>query len=286
MGRSLSKISLVVLLLATICGFSQSDVSSIYNPKDYKNPEQFKNYNKRRTEVSKWQINQLKDGALMVRLSSNKTTIEILRKNKKEDLATQKEQETFAINKNIVRAFTKCYTFSKVYFFYSNSSDTLLKGAREGIFLDTNLSIDPTIKYTGKFYLIAEKDFAYSSSIGFVPEDSARSLFETGNAAKEMGVVTKNKYGHQLKEPFPYAVTAKGSPVAESVVYIQFVKPLTTVPANEVAGISKIKVTISKKYSAEKYMSYITKYNENLEKFYKSWKGFTVSDPDVRPFLY
>lgn len=286
MVPSLNKILAAAFFFITTLVLSQSDVSGIYNPKDYKNDEQFRNFNKRRQAVSRWQINELKNGALMVRLSSNRKTIEILRKNKQEDLATQKEQETFAINKGIVRAFSKYYNFSKVYFFYSHSSDTLLKGAREGIFLDTNLSIDPNIKFTEKFYLIAEKDYAYSSAIGFVPEDSAKHTFETGTAAKEMGVVTKNKYGHQLKEPFPYAVVAKGSAMAETVVYIQFVKPGETVPASEVAALAKVKVSISKKYSFEKYSGYIQNYNEGLQKFYSANKGFTTNDPEMKPFLY
>ena len=273
-------------MLSSVQLFAQNDVKSIHDPKDYKNDEQFRNFNKRRQAVSKWQVNELKNGALMVRLASNKKTIEILRKNKQEDLATQKEQETFAINKGIVRAFSKYYNFSKVYFFYSHSSDTLLKGAREGIFLDTNLSVDPNIKYTEKFYLIAEKDYAYSSAIGFVPEDSAKFIFESGTAAKEMGVVTKNKYGHQLKEPFPYSVMAKGSSMAESITYIQFVKPGETVSQSEVINLAKVKVTISKKYSFEKYSGYIQSYNESLQKFYASNKGFTTDDPDMKPFLY
>ncbi|HQQ93075.1 MAG TPA: hypothetical protein PLQ93_00855, partial [Bacteroidia bacterium] len=35
---------------------------------DYKDPEQFRNYNKRRKAVAFWQIGELKNGALVVRL--------------------------------------------------------------------------------------------------------------------------------------------------------------------------------------------------------------------------
>src|SRR5690606_7913607 len=47
----------------------------------------------------------------------------------------------------------------------------------------------------------------------FVPEDSAKFVTEHGNPTLEMAVVLKNKYGHQLKKPFPYRVQRYSSVV-------------------------------------------------------------------------
>ncbi|HRD37790.1 MAG TPA: hypothetical protein PLC65_04095, partial [Bacteroidia bacterium] len=71
--------------------FAQDKNKSVYNPPDYKDNSQFEHFYKRRTAISKWQINQLKNGALVVRLHNNKKLIESLRKMGKADLATQKE---------------------------------------------------------------------------------------------------------------------------------------------------------------------------------------------------
>ena len=90
---------------------AQDKNKSVYNPKDYKDGTQFKHFYKRRNAISKWQINQLKKGALVVRLHTNQKIIEGLRKMGKADLATQKEYEMLAFNKNIVLAFRKYYTF-------------------------------------------------------------------------------------------------------------------------------------------------------------------------------
>src|SRR5258708_4131438 len=109
MVRSLSKI--IFFLLISVSGFSQTETAAdnVQRPKDYKDQDQFKHFYKRREIVAKWQINQLKNGALVVRLHTNQKLIEGLKKMGQSDLATQKEHELFAINKNIVRGLSLCY---------------------------------------------------------------------------------------------------------------------------------------------------------------------------------
>ncbi len=269
----LSKYFLIIALFVSQFCEAQNSTDAIYHPQDYKEQDQFKHFYKRREAVSKWQINQLKNGALLIRLHDSKLLIEALKKRGQNDLATQKEHEAFALNKNIVRAFTSQYKFSKVYFFYSHSSDTLLKGVRSGIFLDTNLNVDAGIKLEEKFYLIGEKDLIYSSSIGYVKEDTARFMRESGNASKEMAIVLKNKYGHQLKDPFPFCVEAKGSPSARVKEYFNY-KGAT------------IGVEIAKRNSGIKYLGYAAILNYNLKKYFEANSGYEVSDEDIKPFLY
>ncbi len=273
MARSLSKI--VFFLFISFSGFSQTgtEADNVFRPQEYKDQDQFKHFAKRREFIAKWQISQLKNGALVVRLHNNQKLLEGLRKMGNADLATQKEHEQMAINKNIVLAFTKYYSFSKVYFFYSSNSDTLLRGARSGIFLDTNLVMIPTIEMKESFYLLAESDAVYNSSIGFVREDTAKFIKETGNAAKDAAIVIKNKYGHQLKDPFPFYTTNKSTVTGTPIV-------------NILIGGKNVPVALEKKQRVERHYAYVNNLNKYFNSFYNSSKNFQVTDPELKPFLY
>ncbi|MCX7728480.1 MAG: hypothetical protein N2203_03310 [Bacteroidia bacterium] len=195
-------------------------ISNTYSQSDYGNTEQFRHFRNRRLLISNWQINQLADsGALIVRLKSNKKAIDLLKRENKLTAAKEIEKQTYQLNKLIVRAFYKHYNFSKLYFIYDYSSDSLLKGYKKGFFLDTNLNRNTDIEMKEKFYLIAEKDKIVQSSIGFVPEHEASKVSETGAPVKDVAIVIKNKYGHQLKSPFPYYI--KGQNVLKYEMYVQ-----------------------------------------------------------------
>ena len=189
-----------------LCGtdFAQIDIDGA-NSRDYKNKKQFEKFYKRKNLVGNWQINQFKKGALVVKLKTNSNLIDQLVKAGKKELAEEKRLENFIYNRTVMEAFKDKFTFCKVYFTFSHYTDSLLNGARSGIFLDSNLMEDASIVMSEKFYLIGERDRIYNSSIGFVPEDSARLVKETGNpSGYDVLAVLKNKYGHQLKKPFPY----------------------------------------------------------------------------------
>jgi hypothetical protein len=272
MARSLNNFFFFLVLLP----FVLSSQNAIGPQPDYKDQDEFKHFNKRRQAVGKWQINQLKNGALLVRLHDNHFLAEQLRKRGENDLALQKEHEAFAINKNIVRAYVRYYTFSKVYFFLSEQSDTILKGARSGVFVDTNLVIDPSITMNETFYLIAEKDEVYNSSIGFVKEDTARFIKETGNATRDVPIVVKNKYSHQLKEPFPFFVPYNAKVLTQG--------GNVTVMINFKGAV--LPVSLNKRNAPEKHYSYIQELNANFNRFYQVNKDFQVTDPKIKPFLY
>lgn len=192
----------------------------VFTQSDYINKEQFKHFRTNRILISNWQINQLADsGALVVRLKSNKKAIDALKKSNQLNTAQQIEKQTFLINKKTVSAFARYYTFSKAYFIYDYSSDSLLKDIRKGIFLDTNLQRDFKIEMKEKFYLIAEKDDVVQSSIGWVPETEANKVSETGAPIKTVAIVIKNKYGHQLKRPFPFYI--KGTYINKYDLYVK-----------------------------------------------------------------
>lgn len=313
-------IFLFFAFLFSIVSLKAQENNVIPEYKDYKDPKQFENFQKRRTFISQWQINQLKKGAIVVRLQTNQKLIEALTKAGNEKLATQKAAEQFAINKNTMFAYMEHLDFCKVYFIYSNSSDTLLKGARKGIFLDTNLAVNPNIEMTESFYLLAERDYAYNSSIGFVPEDSARFVTEQGNPIKEMAIILKNKYGHQLKKPFPYEVQGIISSFDVVLVGVTIIGAAFGIAAAPLIGIgsaaiiytvdrtllkdlknngkkSKVKVNdnenvasvkIKKEFTYEQISIAVKKLNRHLNEYYRTVPHFDTSSADKKiiPFLY
>lgn len=264
--------------------------------KDYKDPEQFDKFSKRRKLIATWQVNELKKGALVVKLKTNKMIIDALVKAGNDDLADKKKLEALAINLNISRAYRYYYSFSKIYFIYSHSSDSLLNGVRKNIFLDTNLAVDPTIEMTEKFYLLAETDDIYNSSIGFVPEDSARFVKEQGSKTTQASIVIKNKYGHQLKGPFPYKyyLTPLAKPVFSENIIINKQKLILNVTgplfkSKEISTYNgkKVKLEIPEDFTYFRMSFFVFSLNDNLHELYRLNPRPSAGQLEiVKPYLY
>ncbi len=215
--------------------------------KDFNNDSTFNHFAGYRDDVAKAQIIALKNGgALLVRLKTNLNTITKLKAAGKVDLATQIERETFLANKAIVRGFTSQFKFCPVYFFYSNYSDSVKHKNTAGIFLDTNLTVNPSIVCSAGFYLIAEQNDVYSSSIGLVTEEQAAKAIEKGTPFKAGAIVIKNRYYIQLHEPFPY---------------------------------------FEKGYKLKLYWKYVKSFNDRLQVFYAKSRGYEVK-PEIKQFVY
>lgn len=298
MAQRLNKLILVLFVFSAMCLPAQNDPTDRSAEKEYKDGEQFEKFYKRRKMIGAWQINQLKDGALIVKLKANTILINALEKKGDTKLAAEKRLETAGVNVNIMRAFLKNYNFSKVYFIYSQLADTLLKGARENIFLDTNLLVDPKIVMTEKFYLLAENDRIYNSTIGFIPEDSARVVTEKGSpTTSEEFMVIKNKYGHQLKKPFPYSSKIKaGLDKTPEVSYIMlngFSTPFNVVNLvrrKDAMSFNyngeRMEVFIQKSYLYERLMLTVQMLNENFYTYYQANPIPSRMAPALKPFLY
>lgn len=213
--------------------------------RDY-NDSSFKDFSRNRYDVAKAQINRLRHGALLVRLKTNQNTIDKLKAAGNIDLATQVARETQQNNKIIMRAYVKEFSFCPVYFFYSQYSDSVKHQHLEGIFTDTMLQVNPAIVCHADFYLVAEQNFVYSSSLGFVPLSQAPLAQERGSAVKEVAIVVKNRYFIQLHEPFPY---------------------------------------YQKGYSMKKYAGFVKAFNSKLVTFYEANAGFTAPS-EIRELVY
>jgi hypothetical protein len=309
MVRLSNKIACLFLLVFSLPLLAQQKDAATFAPNDYKDPAQFEKFKKKKNAVANWQINELKQGAIVVRLKTNKKLIDDLVAQGKTELALEKEKEQHVINANTYYAYKDYLKFCKVYFILSNSSDTLLNGARSGIFVDSTLKVNPSITMNEKFYLLAERDYGYNSSIGFVAEDTARKVVEGGNPVREMAIVLKNKYGHQLKGPFPYCVkeknfmdalyeipvnvdgTAGNNPQISYTVnrtYLEDIKERDKGKAVTVKTKGNSVAKIKKQFTYEKIALAVDELNDSLERFYRSSPKQEADkiDPSLKPFLY
>lgn len=136
------------------------------------------------------QIKDLKNGVLLVRLQTRQSQIDGLIEQGfiKEAKQVIKEQEQK--NKAIIKAFERSFNFAPVYFFYSESSEKVKKGELQGIFLNSELEIQPGLKITNENYFIAE--------MGNIWFKNYNSFFD--------GIVVMDKHFKQLDDPFPYYV--------------------------------------------------------------------------------
>lgn len=196
-----------------------------------------KSFHKQLQETSTAQINELKDGALLVRLKTNELAISALRKNGQSSQADAVEKRQAQINKNIIEAFHKEFNFCPVYFFYSNYSTTLKnKELDKVIFLNDSLQEDPAIKFKKSYFLIAE--------FGTVEQDTAkyvadRALESDGNFSVQEtktysggpsfgyeGLLIRSDKFVQLRHPFPYMVRTHDASLVKKKVVNKIVRTM------------------------------------------------------------
>jgi hypothetical protein len=162
------------------------------------------------------QINQLQNGALLVRLKTQKSTIAALRKKGKDELADKRETQQADLNREIITAFQTYFDFCPTYFFFSDCSNTVREKQFDSVdFLNHLLQIDTTIVFNKKPFLTAE--------FGTIEQDTTKYFdgyyyFQGENGLERrtryyggtnMGfgaLVIKSDQFIQLKKPFPYYV--------------------------------------------------------------------------------
>jgi hypothetical protein len=167
--------------------------------------------------VAEKQINQLKAGALLVRLQTKKNSVSALRQTGQDKLADKIETRQNEYNFSIVTAFKNNFRFCPVYFFLSDYSKYIVeKQFDKVIFLNDRLVEDTTIKFNYESFLTAE--------FGTIEQDTAKYFAYYRNESNNNEGLEKNKnyYGEpglgfsaliikseqfiQLKRPFPFYV--------------------------------------------------------------------------------
>jgi len=285
MGLLLNRFFTVLFVLCSFFGTAQEDENYDKfqerkdSEKDFQSKKDFKKYSKKAVQVSAWQIQNLKFGALVVRLQNNKRKIEAYRKVGNEKAARETIARTQYLNKVVMRSFLDKYDFSKVYFIYAQSSDSLLKGIRQGIFIDTTLKVNTSIVMNETYYLLEEPDYVYNSTIGFVKEDSAKLVTEAGARTIYAPIVIKNKYGHQLKDPFPF-YTNQFNYVKNEIFKVKC-------PVEISDGVYEdVVLELNKEYSNKLWNYYVETITKNIHGFYERYAGLQLKDPNLKPFLY
>jgi hypothetical protein len=281
MAQKLNKLCFLFFILFSIKTYSQNDGVKKPTYKDYKSDTAFKDFNKLRYKVAYAQINLLKKGALLVRLKTNNRAITKLKAAGNIDLATNLAKETELENKIVMSAYKKEFNFCPVYFFYSDFSDTIRKGILTGVFLDSNLTINPSIACKASFFLIAEQDGIYNSSLGIIPESFAKHASENGSYARDAGIVLKNKYFLQLNKPFPFfqikAGVASRSTLNEDGLYIDI--------ADVLILYRKVIRNAGDNKRMKGYRGIGAAYNRKLHSFFEEHIGAEVT-AEIKEFVY
>jgi hypothetical protein len=273
MVRSLNRIFLIVILFVWNASFAQEERSS---DKDYQNTEEFKRFRRRSLKVSSWQIQNLKFGAIVIRLQNDQRKIDgYLKVGDKKSAALVLAEAQYR-NRSIIYAALSQLDFCKVYFIFSQNSDSLLAGKRSNVFIDSSLKVQPNIVMYEKFYVILEEDFLYQTSIGFVKEDSAKYAVERGYTNGSKPFIFKNKYGHQLKTPFPYKCSTNLFFIKKVVVRERVELP------GEVPKTVKFRTVDAYKYYGSVFGNTVMQLNN----FYQKNQGEQIDDPELKPFLY
>ena len=183
---------------------------------------------------SKQYIEDLKNGVLVVRLTSNFSKINylkrILSKGKLSPRAAEKtakrihkfETEKISLGKEWMKAFSEYYDFSEVLFVFDTLSRKAIANGMQNCFLDENLNINPSIKLNNRPFLMT-----FASQV-----DS-----ENGSGAE--AIIFKNADFMPLRKPFPYYVKT----VSASYIFNKIFKP----SISERKNIERIVKTMNRK---------------------------------------
>lgn len=281
MDLKLDKLIISFFLILSVRCYSQNDGVEKPVYQDYKNDTAFRDFNKLRFKVAYAQINLLKKGALLVRLKTNNRAITKLKATGNIDLATNLAKETELENKIVMSAYRKEFNFCPVYFFYSESSDSVRKNNLTGIFLDSTLNINPSIECHATFFLIAEQDGIYNSSLGLIPQSLAKHASENGSYSRDAAIVVKNKYFLQLNKPFPF-FQIKGGDAPHSILnneglYVDIADVLTL--------YRKVSRNADDYKRMKTYRGIVASFNRKLQSFYDEHIGAELTS-EIKEFVY
>ncbi|MCO4814196.1 MAG: hypothetical protein KC454_05750 [Flavobacteriales bacterium] len=145
-------------------------------------------------KAAKEAIYTLSEGVLLVRLNFKNKEINYYEKHENTKAAERLKKEQAKHNVQIIKAFRDLYTFSPVYFFGMNDSESVLTGKFNDVtFYDDKALPSESIKLNSKDFLIAE--------FGMVERDTSNS--EGATTSLSALVVRSNDFV-QLRDPFPF----------------------------------------------------------------------------------
>ncbi len=161
-------------------------------------------------------IRELKNGILLVRLSTAEHTVAAYLKINRDDLAADAAEKNLSKNKIIAQAFKNNFTFCPVYFFFSSFSKPISIGDyNKVVVLNYNLAPDTSIHLSTTNFFIAEfaklesdtvRQWEYYTGTAIDSTGKRESRYAGGTGSNFSALVLKNKNFEQLRRPFPFYV--------------------------------------------------------------------------------
>ncbi len=134
-------------------------------------------------EDAKVDLQQLKNGTLLVRLKTNEASISALEAQGRHKEAEQLKERLYQENKEILLSFTNAFDFCRVYFFYAPSSDDIRERNFEGLVFNANRQIVDVDSLQGAIYTA---EFSETENLGI------------------KGLIIMDGNLFPLKSPFPF----------------------------------------------------------------------------------
>ncbi len=196
------------------------------------------NYRKMKSEASKTQIKQLKEGVLLVRLKTAESTINALREVGKNEEADKVKLKQETENKKIINAFKNNFDFCDVRFFFSNNSDKVRLKQFENIFLNDSLEVDPSIKlepdisfFIAEFGYIGQDTMKYYSHHSYKPGkdygvEGVLHYYTPSSDINFYALRILDRNFVQLNKPFPYYTRAIYKTVRKHPEQLLFIPPV------------------------------------------------------------
>jgi hypothetical protein len=154
-------------------------------------------------EYAEYSIQQLKEGSLLVRLNFKSKAIDLLEQAGNKTGAEQMRSTQLEENKAIMNAFKTYFTFCPVYFFSIDSTAALLRGSRQGYFLNQDLKVDPSISVKTPFVMVAEFGVLETA----LPADKTQpEQEESRRGLMADALLVRDSQLKMLEKPFPYYV--------------------------------------------------------------------------------
>ena len=165
-------------------------------------------------------INELKDGTLLVRLHTSENKIAAMKEAGFPEKAERTQRKQRKENQKIISAFKSQFTFCPVLFFFSDNSENVRDKKFSGVFLNDSLMPDPGVQINeAKKYFIAEftwmepdsgKYFSHLShqkdSIGYMRE--VKNYYTPGIAGF-YALIIRDENLDPLYRPFPFYAEAR-----------------------------------------------------------------------------
>lgn len=157
-----------------------------------------------RQEMARTQINELKNGVLLVQLRTRQNTINAYNSKGLTNKANRVERQQALDNKSIIKGFKDYFNFCPVYFFYSSDKEKLMNKKYSTItFINDSLAPTqlPISLDTINYFIsgISKSNFG-NTTLNNIP--NYKIPHERG--IKFDAFIIRNKDFQQLSAPFPY----------------------------------------------------------------------------------